>query len=85
MTSLLPGATDTDFFRKTDMEESKIVQEQELADPAFVAKKGYMALMAGEDMVVTGFKNKMQVARGNLSTDEAATDRMGNMQKPTDQ
>ncbi|MGK9125899.1 SDR family oxidoreductase [Olivibacter sp. SA151] len=85
VTSLLPGATDTDFFRKADMEESKIVQEQELADPAFVAKKGYEALMKGEDMVVAGFKNKMQVAMGNLSTDEAATERMGNMQKPTDQ
>lgn len=82
VTSLLPGATDTDFFRKADMEESKIVQEQELEDPSFVAKRGYEALMAGKDMVVTGFKNKMQVAMGNLSTDEAASDRMGDMQKP---
>ncbi|WP_134091268.1 SDR family oxidoreductase [Olivibacter sp. XZL3] len=85
VTSLLPGATDTDFFRKADMEESKIVQDQELEDPAFVAKEGYEALMAGKDKVVTGFKNKMFVAMGNVSTDEAATERMGDMQKPADQ
>jgi len=83
VTSLLPGATDTDFFAKADMEQSKIVQEHELGDPAFVAKEGYEALMAGKDMVIPGFKNKMQVAMGNVSTDEAATDRMGSMQKPT--
>src|SRR5690606_27507891 len=37
VTSLLPGATDTDFFSKADMESSKIVQEGDLADPADVA------------------------------------------------
>ena len=34
VTSLLPGATDTDFFRKADMLEAKNVKEGELADPA---------------------------------------------------
>jgi len=84
VTSLLPGATDTDFFAKADMEQSKIVQEQELADPADVARAGYEALMAGKDMIIPGFKNKMEVAMGNLRTDEAATERMGNLQKPAD-
>lgn len=43
VTALLPGATDTDFFNKADMQESTIVQETSLADPADVAKDGYEA------------------------------------------
>lgn len=62
VTALLPGATDTDFFRKAGMESSKIVQdESNLADPAKVAKDGYDALMAGDDMVVSGMKNKTRI------------------------
>jgi short-subunit dehydrogenase len=52
VTSLLPGATDTDFFRKADMLDAKNVQSGDLADPAKVAKDGYEALMSSKDMVV---------------------------------
>lgn len=58
ITALLPGATATDFFRKADMLGSKVVADGDLADAAEVAKDGYDALMAGDDMVVSGFKNK---------------------------
>lgn len=61
ITALLPGATDTDFFNKADMNDSKVVQDKsKLADPAQVAKDGYEALMAGKDMVVSGLKNKFR-------------------------
>src|SRR5690606_33992482 len=63
VTALLPGATDTDFFRKAQMQESQMAAEDQLADPADVAKAGYNALMKGDDMVVAGLKNKMQVAQ----------------------
>ncbi len=82
ITSLLPGATDTDFFNKANMNEAKIVQEQDLADPAKVAKDGYEAMLAGKDMVVSGFKNKMQVAMGNVMSDEKQTEMMGKQQEP---
>lgn len=82
ITSLLPGATDTDFFSKADMESAKIVQQGELADPADVAKDGYTALMEGKDMIVSGFKNKMQVAMSNVMTDSKATDNMRKQQEP---
>lgn len=84
ITSLLPGATDTDFFNKADMESAKIVQEGDLADPATVAKDGYKALMEGKDMVISGFKNKAQVAMSNLMTDSKATDNMRKQQEPID-
>lgn len=82
ITSLLPGATDTDFFNKAGMQESKIVQEGELADPAKVARDGYDALMSGDDMVISGFKNKMQVGMSNVMPDSAVADKMKKQQAP---
>lgn len=82
VTSLLPGATDTDFFNKADMEVSKIVQDGDLADPADVAKDGYNALMDGKDQVISGFKNKVKIAMSNMMPDRIATDNMGKQQEP---
>ncbi len=82
LTSLLPGATDTDFFRKADMERSKIVQEGTLDDPAKVAQDGYDALIAGDSMVVSGMKNKMQVAMGNIMPDSAVAHKLHKDQAP---
>jgi short-subunit dehydrogenase len=84
ITSLLPGATDTDFFNKANMEESKIVQEGKLGDAAEVAKDGYEALMAGKDMVISGFKNKVQIAMSNMMPDSMATENMRKNQEPVD-
>src|SRR5690606_2400947 len=81
ITTLLPGPTATDFFNKADMNESKIL-ENPLANPAEVAKDGFDAMMQGEDKVISGLKNKLQVWMSNLSTDEMAAHRMGEMQKP---
>lgn len=83
VTALLPGATDTDFFNKADMQNSKAVQdESKLADPADVARDGYEALMAGDDMVVSGFKNKVQVIMSNVVPDEKLADKMNKQQAP---
>jgi short-subunit dehydrogenase len=83
VTALLPGATDTDFFRKAGMEDSKIVQdESKLADPAKVASDGYQALMEGKDMIVSGMKNKVQVAMGTVTSDEKNAAKMAKQQEP---
>lgn len=84
LTSLLPGVTDTDFFNKAEMQDSKIVQEGGMADPADVAKDGYEALMAGDDMVISGFKNKMQVSLGNITPDSMVADAMKKQQEPAE-
>jgi len=84
ITSLLPGPTDTDFFRKADMLDSKAVQEGELADPADVAKDGYEAMIAGKDMIISGFKNKLQVAMGNITPDSMLAEQTGKQQEPVD-
>lgn len=82
VTALLPGATATDFFATAGMTESKIVQEEELDDAAKVAKDGFEALMSGDDMVVTGTKNKLQVAMSNITPDRKAADKMKKQQEP---
>ncbi len=84
ITALLPGPTDTDFFNKAQMQESKIVQEGDLADPVQVAKDGYEALMAGDDKVVSGLKNKLQTAVSNVMPDSMLADTMNKQQRPAD-
>ncbi|PRD45562.1 SDR family NAD(P)-dependent oxidoreductase [Sphingobacterium haloxyli] len=81
ITVLEPGATDTDFFNKAGMTESKVM-DQKLSDPAKVAEDGYNALMVGKDKVISGVKNKLMIAASNLMSDSSATKRMGKMQEP---
>ena len=83
VTALMPGATDTDFFNKADMQESKAVQDPEaLSDAADVAKDGYEALMAGKDKVISGFKNKVQINLSNIMPDTMVAHQMNEQQKP---
>lgn len=83
VTALLPGPTDTDFFNKANMNQSKVLEDRSsLADPADVAADGYKALMNGDDKVVSGMNNKVTVAMSNLASDSMAAHRMGEMQKP---
>lgn len=85
LTALLPGVTDTDFFNKAGMQSSKTVQDKEaMADPADVAKDGYEALIAGEDRVIAGFKNKIQVNAANLMPDSTVAHQLYEQQKPVE-
>lgn len=83
ITALQPGATDTDFFNKAEMQESKIT-DTKLSDPAKVAKDGYEALMKGDDKIVSGFKNKVMVSISNVMPDSTVAEQMNQMQKPKD-
>jgi short-subunit dehydrogenase len=82
ITALLPGGTATDFFNKADMTQSKVVQEGKLADAADVAKEGYDALMKGDDKVVAGFKNKVQVAMAAVTPDPVLAAKLHKQQAP---
>lgn len=83
ITALLPGVTDTDFFNKADMQSSKAVQDKDkMADPAKVAKDGYDALMKGDDMVVSGFSNKVEAVMSNVLSDSALADSTKKKQEP---
>ncbi len=72
VTCLQPGATETDFFARAGLTDTKVGQQQK-ADPADVAKLGFDAMMKGEGDVVPGLMNKAQVAMtGVMSPDRVA-------------
>lgn len=69
ITTLMPGPTDTDFFRRAGMTDTKVATGHK-DDPAEVAKQGFDGLMAGKDHVVAGsLKNKVQAAAGRVTPD----------------
>ncbi|WP_413294874.1 SDR family NAD(P)-dependent oxidoreductase [Bdellovibrio sp. HCB185ZH] len=82
VTALLPGPTETNFFRRAGMEETK-VGHSEKDDAAEVAHMGYEALLDGKDMVVAGsIMNKIQTAAAKLMPQSLAAKMHGRMSKP---
>jgi short-subunit dehydrogenase len=65
VTCLMPGATETDFFERADMMNTKVGTSKK-DDPADVAKTGFEAMMKGTGDVVTGWQNKLQSAIANI-------------------
>jgi short-subunit dehydrogenase len=63
---LMPGPTDTAFFERADLLDTKMGAGKK-DDPAEVAKAGFDAMMAGEADVISGFKNKVQAAVANVT------------------
>jgi len=66
VTCLMPGATETEFFERAGMMDTKVGQ-QEKDDPADVARAGFDAMMKGEAEIVTGWKNKVQTTIANVT------------------
>jgi short-subunit dehydrogenase len=63
VTSLMPGPTDTEFFERADMLDTK-VGAGDKDDPAAVARDDFNALMNGERVVSASLSTKLQ---GRLS------------------
>jgi uncharacterized protein len=63
VTALMPGPTETEFFERAEMEDTKVgVSDKD--DPAGVARQGFDALMNGEAKVIAGsFTNKVMASR----------------------
>jgi short-subunit dehydrogenase len=66
VTCLMPGATETPFFERAGLEDTKIGTAKK-ADPAGVAKDGYAAMKKGEADIVSGLGNKMRVAAASVT------------------
>ena len=62
----MPGATETEFFRRADKMDTEIGQSEK-DDPVDVAKVGYEAMMTGEGDVVSGWKNKVISTVANVT------------------
>ena len=70
VTVLMPGPTDTEFFERAQM-QGTVVDESAKQDPSEVAEAAIKALSEGDDHVVPGLKNKLQIGAAKLMTDEA--------------
>ncbi len=66
VTCLMPGATETEFFERAGLLDTKVGQSKK-DDPADVAKIGFEAMMNGDGDVVTGWYNKVQTAIANIT------------------
>ena len=82
VTALMPGATDTEFFERADMEDTSVAQGS-LEDPADVARQGFEALMAGDDHVVGGgLKTKLQSVVANVLPETVKAEQHRQMAEP---
>jgi uncharacterized protein len=66
VTCLMPGPTDTEFFERADMLDTKVGADKK-DDPADVARVGFDAMMRGDGDVVYGWKNKLQTTVANIT------------------
>ncbi len=74
VTALQPGPTDTNFFHRADMDDTKAGAGLK-DDPAEVAKQGFEALMAGKESIVAGsIMTKIQGAVAKVLPDGAKTE-----------
>jgi len=78
---LMPGATDTEFFHRAGLEDTKIGQGKK-DDPADVAKTGYDAMMKGQGDVVHGMKNKLQAAAAAVTPQSQLAEMHRGMAEP---
>jgi len=69
VTALMPGPTDTNFFHRANMDDTK-VGTGEKDNPEEVARAGFEALLAGKDHVVAGsLKNTVQATLAHVLPD----------------
>jgi short-subunit dehydrogenase len=76
-----PGATETEFFGRADLQDTRLGQAKK-ADPPDVAKAGFEAMMAGEGDVVPGWQTKLASAIANVIPGETLAKVHARMAEP---
>lgn len=66
VTCLMPGPTETEFFARADLLDTKVGTEKK-QPAAEVAKVGFEAMLAGDSEVVAGWRNKLQATLANVT------------------
>lgn len=82
LTCLMPGATDTEFFERADMLDTKVGAADNKMGPAEVAKIGFKAMLDGEADVVAGLKNKLMVAMSKVMPSQMVAEQHRKMAEP---
>lgn len=81
ITCLKPGATETEFFARAGMEDTKVGQSKK-ASAADVAKTGWEAMKKGEHAVVHGLMNKAQVLAADVLPESVSAEQGRKMNEP---
>jgi len=81
MTTLMPGPTETEFFARADLLDTKVGQ-QEKANPAKVARDGWEAMLAGKGHIVSGLSNKLQATGAGLLPQSTLAERHRKLAEP---
>jgi uncharacterized protein len=66
LTTLMPGATETEFFARADMLDTAVGQAEK-TDAAKPARDGWNAMMNGDARIVSGLMNKLMVAAAGVA------------------
>ncbi|RYD83498.1 MAG: SDR family NAD(P)-dependent oxidoreductase, partial [Sphingomonadales bacterium] len=81
ITTLMPGPTETEFFERAELLDTKVGQ-QEKDDAAKVARDGWDAMMKGEAHIVSGWKNKIQKTIANVTPNSRLAEMHRKMAEP---
>src|SRR3954464_13065535 len=82
ITALMPGPTDTEFFERAEMMDTKVGQGDK-DDPADVARDGFEALMNGDERVVShSLSTKLQGKGSRLMPDKLKAEMHRRMAEP---
>jgi short-subunit dehydrogenase len=81
VTCLMPGATETEFFERADMLDTKVGAGKKQS-PDEVARVGFQAMMKGEADVVSGWNNKLRAAISHVVSSSLLAEQHRKMAAP---
>src|SRR3954465_15885811 len=81
ITSLMPGPTETEFFERADMLDTKVGTDDK-DDPADVARVGFAAMLRGDGDVVHGWKIKLHPALASVTPAGVLAEQHRSMAEP---
>ncbi|MFL6693074.1 MAG: SDR family NAD(P)-dependent oxidoreductase [Ramlibacter sp.] len=79
---LMPGPTDTEFFERAELLDTKVGSDMKKDDPAMVARVGFDAMLKGEADVVAGWKSKLQVVSSKVMPAQAVAEAHRKLAEP---
>jgi Short-chain dehydrogenases of various substrate specificities len=82
VTALMPGPTDTNFFHRAGMDDTKVAHDKK-DDPAEVARQGFEALMEDKHRIIAGsLKTKVMGHAGDLLPDPVTAEQHRKLTEP---
>jgi short-subunit dehydrogenase len=81
VTCLMPGATETEFFDRAGIADTKVGQAEK-DNPADVAEVGFKAMMNGDADVVAGWQNKIESTIANVTPASMLAERTRKQYEP---